>query len=58
MLRQIQHEAVQRLRLAFGMHLDAMDVVEHPTGDHVQFCLTIDKGAETHPLYYAGNLQF
>ncbi len=58
MLGKIQHEAVQLGGLAFGVYFHAVHVVQHPPGDHVQFCLTIDKGAETHPLHYAGNLQF
>ena len=52
-LRKGQHEPVKRQGFAFGVNFHALDVVQNPAGNIAFFCLTIGKGAETHPLYYA-----
>lgn len=53
LFRKSQYEPVERQGFTFGVHLHAFNIVQNPTGNISFFCLTIDKGAETHPLYYA-----
>ena len=48
-----QHKPVKRQGFSLSMHLHAFNIVQNPAGNISFFCLTIDKGAETHPLYYA-----
>ncbi len=57
LFRKSQHKPVERQGFTFGMHPHALNIVQNPTGNISFFCLTIDKGAETHPLYYARYFQ-